>query len=175
MSNKIIIRPEILNDYASISLVNDLAFNRPDEGKFVKSSRNQNSFDPRLSLVAVSGEEVVGHILLFPIKIMSDTGIYPSLSLGPIAVHPSHQYQGIGGSLILTAHQNALKLGYTSVILIGHPSYYPQFGYKMATIWGLSNPWNIHNEAFMAIELVSGSLAGKAGKCVYPKAFNQVT
>jgi predicted N-acetyltransferase YhbS len=77
--------------------------------------------------------------------------------------------------LITAGHQKAVELGYTSVVLLGHPSYYPRFGYRMGAIWGLTNPWGIHNEAFMAIELVKGSLESKAGLVVYPEAFNQAT
>jgi predicted N-acetyltransferase YhbS len=107
------------------------------------------------------------------VTIQSAGSDYPTLSLGPIAVLPKYQKEGIGGMLINTGHKKALELGYMSVVLLGHPSYYPRFGYRMAAIWGLTNPWGIHTEAFMAIELVKGSLDEKAGLVVYPKAFNQ--
>jgi predicted N-acetyltransferase YhbS len=130
-------------------------------------------FDPRLSLVAVKDNSVVGHILLFPTHIQAEDKSYPTLSLGPIAVLPDHQKQGIGGLLIDKGHQAALELGYASVILLGHPTYYPRFGYRMAALWGLTNPWGVHDEPFMAIELVKDSLVDKAGMVIYPAAFDQ--
>jgi len=175
MIKQVQIRHETSSDYPEITKINDLAFLRPNEGLLIHDLRNLDSFDPKLSLVAVKDKALVGHILLFPIFIQAKDATYPSLSLGPIAVHPDHQNRGIGGRLILEAHKNALRRGYTSVILLGHPGYYPRFGYRMAAIWGLTNPWGIHNEAFMAIELVEGSLFGKAGLAQYPGAFNQAT
>lgn len=57
--------------------------------------------------------------------------------------------------------------------MLGHPEYYPRFGYLPASKWGLSNPWNITGEAFMAIELVKGALDGNNGLIEYPAAFDQ--
>jgi len=183
MMTRIIIRTETEADYETITVVNDLAFGRGNEGKLVKALREIEGFEPRLSLVAELGGELIGqtdsktigHVLFTPITIQGVESDYPSLSLGPIAVIPDYQKDGIGGKLILEGHRIALELGYTSVILLGHPSYYPRFGYRTAELWGLTNPWGIHNEAFMVIELVEGSLEGKAGLVIYPEAFNQAT
>ena len=175
MNQNQLIRSEIPSDYKAITLVNNLAFGRTNEGELVSALRYLTDFNPKLSLVAVKGKDIIGHLLFFPIAILAEQETFLSLSLGPIAVHPDHQNRGVGGQLITQGHQNAMELGYSSVILLGHPSYYTRFGYRMATIWGLTNPWGIHNEAFMAVELVEGSLDGKSGMAKYPEAYNQAT
>ena len=171
MKEEITIRSEIPKDYLKIARVNKLAFNRIAEAELVDSLRKLAEFDPRLSLVAESKKEIIGHILLFPIHIMTEAGPFNILSLGPIAVHPEYQNQGIGGLLIKGGHQAAIEIGFSAVVLLGHPNYYPKFGYQQAVKWGLSNPWGNNSEAFMAIELVFGSLSGKAGMCIYPDAY----
>jgi len=77
--------------------------------------------------------------------------------------------------LIETGHRTALELGYTAVLLLGHPEYYPRFGYQPAKKWGLANPWQIDGDPWMGIELIKGSLASKSGEVIYPDAFNNAT
>ena len=170
------IRPETRNDCAAIRQVNDLAFERPAEGRLVDNLRQLPEFDPRLSLVAELDGQIIGHALFSPIYIQGKDGEeYPCLSLGPIAVIPEFQKQGIGGRLIELGHRAALELDYTAVLLLGHPGYYPRFGYRSADKWAITNPWNINGDPWMAIELVQGALDGKAGLAVYPQAFNEAT
>jgi predicted N-acetyltransferase YhbS len=169
------IRQETLRDEEAISRVNDLAFKRSNEAILVLKLRKLEEFDSRLSLVAEYGNQIIGHILLYPVKIKSGEKMIPVLSLGPIAVNPEHQRKGVGGRLIDSAHAAALKLNHEVIILLGHPSYYPRFGYRRAILYGLSNPWGIDNEVFMAIELVEGALKDKSGEVIYPEAFNEAT
>ena len=111
MTPKIMIRPEQKSDYEAIKNVNDLAFNRPEEGCLVENLRQLPEFDPRLSLVAEMKGKIIGHALFLPIHIQGEDGEeYPCLSLGPIAVIPEYQKQGIGGQLIEAGHSAALKL-----------------------------------------------------------------
>jgi putative acetyltransferase len=189
MISNLVIRPESPNDYATITRVNDLAFGRLAEGRLVENLRKLKEFDPRLSLVAEREGEIIGHIMLFPVQIDASssclvsskdasgegTRAKPYLSLGPIAVLPKYQKQGIGGQLIESGHRVALELGYTAIVLLGHPAYYPRFGYQPADQWGLTNTWNINGEPWMAIELVKNALSGKAGLVIYPEAFNEAT
>lgn len=193
MITHLTIRPETPEDYIAITRVNDLAFGRPAEGKLVENLRKLEEFDPRLSLVAELEGEIIGHIMLFPVQIISrspgkesskmahgiDSGVkekaHSCLSLGPIAVLPDCQKRGVGGQLIETGHRIAVELGFTSIILLGHPTYYPRFGYQPADQWGLTNPWKITGEPWMATELVEGSLSGKAGLVVFPEVFNEAT
>jgi RIO kinase 1 len=170
------IRPESKLDYAEIQEVNDLAFDRPEEGRLVENLRQLPEFDPRLSLVAEYKGKIIGHALFFPIYIQAEDGEeYPCLSLGPIAVLPKYQKQSIGGMLIGAGHRAALELDYTAVVVLGHPEYYPRFGYLPAEKWDLTNPWQIDGDPWMGIELVEGALEYKAGLVVYPEAFNEAT
>jgi len=135
--------------------------------------RAGDSFIPELSLVAELEGEIVGHILFSKIKILGKDE-YESLALGPMAVVPKHQKQGIGGKLITTGLEIAKKLGFESVIVVGHKDYYPKFGFKRASLWGIKCPFEVPDEAFMAIELVENSLKNKAGTVQYPKEFMEV-
>lgn len=176
MNTMINIRSEEKSDYTAITEVNDLAFERPEEGGLIENLRQLPEFDPRLSLVAEINEKIIGHAMFCPIHIQSENGEeYPCLSLGPIAVIPDYQKQGIGGQLIEAGHRAALELNYKSVVLLGHPEYYLRFGYLPAEKWELTNTWQIDGDPWMAVELVKGSLAGKAGVVMYPEAFNEAT
>jgi len=183
MNPNLIIRPETEIDYDAITRVNDLAFGRQGEGRLVANLRELSEYDPLLSLVAEVNGAIIGHALFTPVKISTSSlsggeqlgTMGASLSLGPIAVIPEYQNQGIGSQLIKTGHRVALELGFTSVILLGHPGYYPRFGYQPAEKWGLTNPWNISGEPWMAIELVEDALQGKTGLVIYPEAFNEAT
>jgi putative acetyltransferase len=176
MTTLLNIRPEEKSDYPVITQVNDLAFHRPEEGRLIENLRLLPAFDPRLSLVAEIKEKIVGHAIFSPIYIQTESDKkYPCLSLGPIAVLPEFQKQGIGGQLIEAGHLVAQGLNYTSVVLLGHPGYYPRFGYLPAEKWDLTNPWNVSGDPWMAIELVEGALEGKAGNVVYPGVFNEAT
>jgi putative acetyltransferase len=173
---QITIHSETEHDIDAIRRVNDLAFERPEEGRLVDELRQLPEFDPRLSLVAEHKGKIIGHALFFPIYIQGEDGEeYPCLSLGPIAVLPKYQKQGIGGMLIEAGHRAALDLDYTAVVLLGHPEYYPRFGYLPAEKWELTNPWQIDGDPWMGIELVEGALECKAGLAVYPEPFNEAT
>jgi len=175
MTLAITIRPETEADYASITHVNDMAFDRPNEGILVKNLRKLDEFVQRLSLVAEFDGKIIGHVILYPVKIQVADNEYVSLSLGPIAVIPEYQKQGLGGQLVKAGHEAAIELGYSSVVVLGHPTYYPRFGYQPASNWGLTNSWEIFGDAWMAIELSVNALDNKAGKVIYPEAFNEAT
>ena len=150
-----------------------MAFNQENESMLIDKIRAGDSFIPELSLVAELEGEIVGHILFSKIKILGKDE-YESLALGPMAVVPKHQKQGIGGKLITTGLEIAKKLGFESVIVVGHKDYYPKFGFKRASLWGIKCPFEVPDEAFMAIELVENSLKNKAGTVQYPKEFMEV-
>ena len=80
-----------------------------------------------------------------------------ALTLAPLAVPPSHQGRGIGGALIRRGHEIARSLGWEFVILVGHAGYYPRFGYKSAASFGIVSPFEVPEEAFMAINLRGGA------------------
>jgi predicted N-acetyltransferase YhbS len=113
----------------------------------------------------------VGHIMLTKMTIRKDENGYPTLGLAPVSVLPAYQCQGIGSSLIREAHRIAKEMGYESVVLIGHPTYYPRFGYRVAGNYGISFPFEAPAECCMVAELVEGALEGISGLVEHPKEF----
>ncbi|WBV61464.1 N-acetyltransferase [Chryseobacterium camelliae] len=138
----------------------------------VERLRQSEAFIPELSLVAENEHgEIVGHILFTKLKIINDSETFESLALAPVSVKPEFQNRGIGGQLITSGHLIAKKLGYGSVILIGHEKYYPMFGYQKTTNFGISFPFEVPEENGMAIELTENSLKNIKGTIKYPKEF----
>lgn len=171
------LRQENPADYEQVFKLTELAFaNMPfadhDEQFLVERLRKSEFFIPGLSLVAESDGKIIGHILLTRLKIQGTETEFESLSLAPVSVLPEFQKQGIGGMLIRKAHQVATNLGYKSVILVGHPEYYPRFGYKKASEFGLKFPFQAPDDACMAIELVDNGLEGITGMVVYSPEYN---
>lgn len=172
----VIIRREKEADHNEVFLLIESAFRTLEvsdhtEQFLVEILRKSNAFIPELSLVAVMNNKIVGHILLTKLKIHSDKGEMQSLALAPVSVHPDYQRKGIGGMLINKAHSIAKSIGYQSVILVGHPDYYPRFGYKNACEFGISFPFDVPEEACMAVELVENGLKNANGVIEYPKEF----
>ncbi len=137
---EITVRSEQVADYARIAEINALAFaayiQEPQSRSFVSEFamvdglRHSANFDPELSLVAEVAGEVVGHALFYPFPMLVGGQELLAVSLGPIAVGPAHQKTGIGGALIEAGHHIAREKGHAFAFLLGHPSYYPRFGYQ---------------------------------------------
>ena len=92
-----------------------------------------------------------------------------ALALAPMSVRPDRQRQGIGSALVRAALERARQQGWQAVIVLGHPGYYPRFGFSAALARPLASPFS--GDAFMALELIPGALQGGAGRVVYPSAF----
>jgi predicted N-acetyltransferase YhbS len=167
----IIIRQELKEDHARIKEINDQAFKQEDESRLVNKLRKKNQFIPELSLVAETGGTVVGHILFYPVKINSANQKHITLSLGPMSVLPDYQKKGIGGKLFNEGLKRAKDLGFRSVIVVGHPKYYPKFGFTKASKWSIKVPFKVPDEVFMALEIVKNELHDKPGIIEYPAEF----
>ncbi|UCD13031.1 MAG: N-acetyltransferase [Thermoplasmatales archaeon] len=167
----VLIRSEDKKDYDGIRMINDLAFNQINEGVLIEQLRDNPEYIAELSLVAIVEDEIVGHILFFPVKIKNKSKIHRSLSLAPMAVHPDFQNKGIGSKLIIEGLKKAIEFGYNSVIVVGHPSYYPRFGFKPASKWKISLPFEVPDEAFMALELKPDALKNCSGIVGYSKEY----
>ncbi|MFK4089466.1 GNAT family N-acetyltransferase [Kribbella sp. NPDC020789] len=127
-----ITRCETTADLAAIREVNQRAFGRDLEPDLVEAIRKDpDAWLPQLSLVAVAAdsEAVVGHILFSRVHI----GSVPVASLGPLAVLPEYQKQGVGAELIRVGLAAARAAGERLVVLLGHADYYPRFGFRPAT------------------------------------------
>ena len=168
------IRKETPNDHEQVRKILALAFGRENEGRLVERLRKSPRFVPELSLVAEIGDEIIGHILFFPIAVKSDGPQHSSLALAPVSVVPEYQGKGIGSQLITEGLKRAKELGYQSVIVPGHPEYYPKFGFKPASEWNIRAPFEVPDEAFLAIELEEDGLRGVSGTVEYPDEFNDV-
>lgn len=174
----VIIRQEEEADYKETEAVIKAAFkdeveSDQTEDQLVAKLRQDSEFIPELSLVALdeTGGAIVGHILLSKIYIVNEDERVISLALAPVSVLPKYQNQGIGKALIEHALEVAKSLGYESVIVLGHPDYYPKFGFKKATHWGIKAPFDAPEEAFMALSLKGTGLDGVSGTVEYPEAF----
>lgn len=168
----ITIRPETAEDYAAIHEVNALAFGQEIEPLLVENLRQLPDFIPALSLVAVEDGQVVGHILFSPFVIETKDGAVPALTLAPLAVRPEFQNQGIGSALVRRGLEECRRLGHRIVVVVGHPPYYPRFGFSPARAQGLEAPFPVPDEAFMVLELAPGALEGVAGMVRFPPPFD---
>jgi putative acetyltransferase len=168
------IRPEKLEDIASINEVTRLSFGGEAEVKLIKAIRESDYSIPELSLVAVQNNRIVGHILFSPIRIESVKKSVEALALAPMAVLPECQNRGIGTKLVKHGLEACKELGYKIVIVVGHPNYYPRFGFKPAREYRLKAPFEVPDEAFMVLELVPGALKNVRGVAKYSPAFDSV-
>lgn len=169
------IRPENPQDIEAIHHLETAAFDRTDEADLVDRLRDNGGVT--LSLVAEQDGKLVGHILFSPVMVEHESGTFTALGLGPVAVLPEHQNQGIGSALIINGLERCREMGHSLVFLIGHPTYYPRFGFQPAVPLGFDCayvPDKSHHEHFMVIALQPGALAGKAGYMRYRPEFDGV-
>jgi predicted N-acetyltransferase YhbS len=167
---EITIKKETERDYAQITHVHSIALGI-DEARLVEKLRKTPCFISELSLVAVLEGVVVGHVLFYPININTANRKHVSLALAPISILPAHQRKGIGSALIRKGLEAAKKLGFQSIIVIGHAKYYPRFGFKRASQFGISAPFPVPGEVFFAMELDKDALKNCRGTVEYPKEF----
>jgi putative acetyltransferase len=166
----LIIRPETSADHAAIREVNGLAFNGEGEAKLVDALRDGG--DARISLVAEEDGRIIGHILFSTLTIATPLREIEALSLAPMAVVPSHQRRGIGSSLVREGLLACREAGHRIVIVLGHPEFYPQFGFSAKLAEALRSPYS--GPAFMAVELVPDALKGIEGEVRYPPPFGDL-
>ena len=172
------IRQETPKDYKDVFYLIEKAFRTEQysdhkEQFLVERLRKSDAFIPELSLVAEVDGKIVGHILLTKLKIKNAADSFDSLALAPVTVLPEFQGIGIGGKLIAESHKRAKGLGHQSIVLLGHESYYPKFGYQRADKFEIELPFKVPKENCMVIELVENGLNGVSGMVEYPKEFNE--
>jgi putative acetyltransferase len=161
------IRPETEHDRDAIFRVHSLAFGREDEARLVDALR-EGGFAP-VSLVAQSAGQIVGHVLFSELSIEGREGLLSALALAPLAVIPEFQRRGIGSELVSRGLDLCRYQGHRIVIVVGHPGFYPRFGFSRALTRGLCSPYS--GESFMAAELAQGALRGITGAVHYPPPF----
>ena len=167
-----IIRREALEDSGAIFAVNAAAFETSSEADLVEALREHAR--PTVSLVAQLDGRVVGHILFSPVIAEANHSLR-IMGLGPMAVTPEHQGEGIGSALVRAGLDACRALGACAVVVLGHPRYYPRFGCQPASRFGIHCEYDVPDEAFMALELKADSLRGLSGRVSYHEAFDLAT
>lgn len=165
------IRPETPADYDVVRQINEAAFETNGEASLVDALRV--SVSPYISLVAERDGNVLGHILFTPITVDSDDHPWSAMGLAPMAVSPEHQKTGIGSTLVRAGLVECQRIGQTIVFVLGHPEYYPRFGFVSAPPLGLTCEYPVSDEVFMVAELERGAINGRIGLVRYAPAFNE--
>jgi putative acetyltransferase len=148
------------------------AFGRPDEADLVDILRANGK--ATLSLVAVEDDCIVGHILFSPVTIKSGERTCPAVGLAPMAVLPGRQRHGIGGRLVKAGLVECRNSGYDCMVVLGHPTYYPRFGFVPASRYGLKSEYEVPDEAFMILAWQEGMLKDRGGVARYQPEFRRV-
>jgi len=169
-THEVDVRPERPGDEPAIRRLNDEAFGQPDESRIIDAVRAAG--DAVISLVAVEGATVVGHILFTPVSVDSQGSAPRVVGLAPMAVAPAVQRRGIGSKLVEAGLQECRRLGYHAVVVLGHPDFYPRFGFRPGRTFGLRSEFDVPDEVFMVAELMPGALAGMGGLVRYLPAFS---
>lgn len=164
----LVIRTERDADHAGVREVVSRAFGTAEEADLVDALRAQAV--PLVSLVAADGERLVGHVMCSPVGLATRPDLR-LMGLAPVAVLPDRQREGTGGLLVRAAIGACVTIGAHGIVVLGHPGYYPRFGFLRASGFGLRCPYDAPDDSFMALELVPGALAGARGTITYHSAF----
>lgn len=170
----ITIRKETKNDINEIYAVVKTAFETAKvkdgtEQDIVNTIRGSGRYVPELSIVALDGGKIAGHIMFSTSHIMHDGAAHETLIIAPLSVLIEYRSKGIGSKLMKAGCEQAAALGYRSVFLFGDPLYYTRFGYKAAGSYGITPSIDMPEEllpCFMALELVHGELSRYSGGCL---------
>ena len=165
------LRAEQPGDGDAIAAVTAAAFGKQLEARMVGAIRASDRFVPELSLVAELDGRIIGHVILSYVDLVGEPVTTRVLELGPMSVAPEHQRRGIGSVLIREALHRAEARGDPVVLVLGHPWYYPRFGFRPASQLGIAAPDpELPDEVFMALPLQSYDPSLR-GRVVLPPAF----
>jgi len=167
--NAINIRAEHRDDIEAIRALNFAAFGRPQEGGLVDALRANGGIS--LSLVATIDERLVGHILYSPVSIGCNDKETAGAGLGPMAVVPERQRKCIGAELIRAGNEKLKRLGCPFIVVLGHPEYYPRYGFRPAGAHAIRCRWNVPDDVFMILFLDESGMKGVAGLAKYRPEF----
>jgi putative acetyltransferase len=166
-----VVRPEGKRDIQAVYVVNEAAFGRPEEANLVNNLRE--NANPFISLVDEEEGIVVGHIMFTPVKLSGHEEL-KIMGLAPVAVLPAYQGRGIGSKLVNAGLEQCRRLGYGACVVLGHPTYYPRFGFVLSVKFGITCEYDVGPEVFMVLELQPGYLEEIEGVIRYHAAFSGV-
>ena len=164
------IREERPGDIAAVRDVNKRAFGQDQEGNIVDALRSNEAVWS--SLVATLNGRVVGHIMYSPLSVGGDV---TGAALGPMAVLPEYQRQGIGSKLIEAGNRKLKDAGCPFVVVLGHANYYPRFGFRPASTHGIKCEWEVPDDVFMLLVLDQQKMQGVSGFAKYRHEFSSVS
>jgi putative acetyltransferase len=165
------VRPEAGADQEAIRHVHERAFAPSTaEAKLVDELRAAGDLVPELCLVAEEGGEVVGHIAYSRARLESGHEV---LALAPMAVLPERQRGGIGSALVRESLDRAAGTEFPLVVVLGHPEYYPRFGFEPGAAHGILDPYGVPPEAWMVRPLPAYAHDAR-GLVTYAEAFSLV-
>ena len=161
-----IVRAETPDDHADIRRIVDEAFGDTITGDIVDAIRASDRFVPALSLVAVSEGQSLGHVMSSYVDVVPDSRRV--LQVGPLAVVPSHQRQGIGTALMHETIRIADDMGEPLLLLEGNPAYYGRFGFTRADEQGIEPPPEAHGPQYFMVRRLRAYDSTLQGRAVYP-------
>jgi putative acetyltransferase len=166
------VRPEEPDDFGAARAVHEQAFApSQEEADLVDALRATQVHVPELCLLALRGGAVIGHIAFSRARL--DSG-HPVLALAPMAVVPEQQRMGVGSALVSEGLRRAAETDFALVVVVGHPAYYPRFGFEPADALGVAAPFAVPTEAWMVHRLPAYRRDAR-GTVVYPEAFAGLT
>jgi predicted N-acetyltransferase YhbS/uncharacterized protein YdhG (YjbR/CyaY superfamily) len=179
---KATLRTEKKSDWKAVEQVTYRAFRdapptgADDDGMealLVRKLRSCAVFVPELDYVAALNGSIVGNIMYTRSKVIgADGGEWDTLTFGPVSVLPKHQRDGVGSALIRKTLEAARELGYRAVLIFGHESYYPRFGFRTASEFGITTADGKNFPAFMALPLYNGALDGVRGRLILDEIYS---
>ncbi|GMU91168.1 MAG: N-acetyltransferase [Candidatus Hydrogenedentota bacterium] len=163
------VRDERPDDFDAVRAINVAAFGQPAEARLVDALRS--NCKTCLSLVAVGGDCVVGHILFTPVVVEGASSGEVGMGLAPLAVRPDRQRQGVGTALVNEGLARLRQSGCPYVVVLGHPDYYPRFGFQPASAYGLRCEWDVPDHAFMVCVFHAERIPTQGGLVRYRPEF----
>lgn len=164
-----LIRAEEHRDRAGVRNVHVSAFAKAFEADLVDALRDQAA--PLISLVADDDGVIVGHIMFSPVSLSGHPTLH-IMGLAPLAVVPDRQRTGVGSALVRAGLEQCERLGTGAVVVLGHPAYYPRFGFLPSARFGVGCEYDVPEDVFMVMEVQPGVLRGASGTIKYHAAFS---
>lgn len=167
-----IIRKEQQADQKAVWRINAEAFETQAEANLVDALRAAG--DPLISLVAEEEGGIVGHIMFSRVTLSGCENSLDLMGLAPMAVVPERQNQGVGSALVEAGLAACRERGIEAVVVLGHPGFYPKFGFAPAVEFGVKSEYDVPDEVFMIIELEEDALKEKTGTIAYHAVFKRL-